>query len=67
MNADAKPYAVYCIKDDGRRAEFNRYASRDEAERIVASVAQFGCRAEVADLQDDETQTAGTTPCPASS
>jgi hypothetical protein len=67
MNADAKPYAVYCIKDDGRRAEFNRYASRDEAEHIVASLGQFGCRAEVAELVGGDAQTAGATTCPAGS
>lgn len=42
-----RPFAVYCIREDGRQRLFNRYASRREAEYFARRLAKAGCRVSI--------------------
>lgn len=41
----AKPFAVFCPRDDGRRRLFARYATRHEAEAVAKTLRNVGCEA----------------------
>ena len=45
--ADSAGFAVLCIKDDGRRALFGRYATRQAAEEIAQRLRAVNCPCEV--------------------
>ena len=46
-NDSAKPFGVYCFRDDGRRRLFGRYTTRAEAGAVAKTLNNVGCRAEV--------------------
>ncbi len=43
-----RPYAVHAIRNDGRRVEFAKCASYDDAMNVVAKLVLHGLSAEVA-------------------
>lgn len=42
-----RPFPVLCEKSDGRRTLFQKYETRELAERVVKTLANVGCRAVV--------------------
>ncbi|HLX30772.1 MAG TPA: hypothetical protein VKV24_20030 [Casimicrobiaceae bacterium] len=44
-NDTAKPFTVYCIKFDGQRYLFQRYATRSEAEEVARTLRSVGGQA----------------------
>jgi hypothetical protein len=42
-----KPFAVWCVKHDGHRYLFQRYATRAEADAVAKTLRGVGCAAEV--------------------
>ena len=45
---DARPFVVYCCRQDGREREFARYPTVDEAQRVSDRLSNVGCVSRVA-------------------
>ena len=48
---DPRKYAVFCVKHDGSRKLFDRYATRSVAEQVVATFLRIGGAATVEELE----------------
>lgn len=47
-----RPFAVLCVRHDGGEREFARYATREEAQRVVDQLVRVGCTSRVAGPDD---------------